>query len=433
MLFRSPEERNKIWGDFEKYLEKGENFHLEYRFMEANKSYIWVEEDVVCLKDENGKINRVFGVIKDITERKLAQEKLKASEEKYRSFIQKFDGIAFQLDENLFPEFMHGRVEEITGYSEKEFLSGQVLWSDLIHPDDKPLVIVDIERIQTSPYNLSRKLDFRILDKSGRIRWVHLRYHKFKGKDGGADKYRGTIYDITERRNAEDTLKKIEAIRSKEIHHRIKNNLQVISSLLGLQAEKFNNRECIKDSEVFAAFRESQDRVMSIALIHEELHEGGGDNELNFSVYLKKLIENLFQTYRIGNAGISLKIDLEENLFFDVNTAVPLGMIVNELVSNSFKHAFPGRDEKGIIQIKLSSEKSVDERSNKGQLAERGNAYTLIVSDNGVGIPRNIDFENPDTLGLQLVAILVDQLGGEIEMERDKGTEFRIRVNVKQT
>jgi two-component sensor histidine kinase len=172
---------------------------------------------------------------------------------------------------------------------------------------------------------------------------------------------------------------------------------------------------------------------MSIALIHEELHEGEGDNELNFSIYLKKLIENLFQTYKIGNAGISLKIDLEENLFFDVNTAVPLGMIVNELVSNSFKHAFPGRDEKGIIQIKLSSEKSVDERSNKGQLAERGNAYTLIVSDNGVGIPKNIDFENPDTLGLQLVAILVDQLGGEIKMKRDKGTEFRIKVNVKQT
>lgn len=239
--------------------------------------------------------------------------------------------------------------------------------------------------------------------------------------------------DITEHKKAEEMLAKIEIARKKEIHHRIKNNLQVISSLLDLQAEKFNNRECIKDSEVFAAFRESQDRVMSIALIHEELHEGGGDNELNFSVYLKKLIENLFQTYRIGNAGISLKIDLEENLFFDVNTAVPLGMIVNELVSNSFKHAFPGRDEKGIIQIKLSSEKSVDERSNKGQLAERGNAYTLIVSDNGVGIPRNIDFENPDTLGLQLVAILVDQLGGEIEMERDKGTEFRIRVNVKQT
>ena len=267
----------------------------------------------------------------------------------------------------------------------------------------------------------------------GKLRYRQVSAAPVRDKSGNIIGSVSVARDITEHKKAEEMLAKIEIARKKEIHHRIKNNLQVISSLLDLQAEKFNNRECIKDSEVLAAFRESQDRVISIALIHEELHEGEGDNELNFSAYLKKLIENLFQTYRIGNAGISLKIDLEENLFFDVDTAVPLGMIVNELVSNSFKHAFPGGDEKGIIQIKLSSEKSIDERSNKGQLAEKDNAYTLIVSDNGVGIPRNIDFENPDTLGLQLVAILVDQLGGEIEMERDKGTEFRIRVNVKQT
>jgi two-component sensor histidine kinase len=158
--------------------------------------------------------------------------------------------------------------------------------------------------------------------------------------------------DITKRIETEKALAEIEIARKKEIHHRIKNNLQVISSLLDLQADKFNNRECIKYSEVLEAFRESQDRVISMALIHEELYKGGGFDKLNFSPYIEELAENLFHTYRFGNIDISLKLNLEENVFFDMDVAVPLGMIINEIVSNSFKHAFQGRKQ-GEIQIKL--------------------------------------------------------------------------------
>ena len=116
-------------------------------------------------------------------------------------------------------------------------------------------------------------------------------------------------------------------------------------------------RKCVENSEVLNAFRESQDRVISISLIHEELHEGKGTDTLNFPLYLQRLVENLFRTYTLGNVDISLSMDLEENLFFDMDTAVPLGLIVNELVSNSLKYAFQGR-EKGIIQIKLSREEN---------------------------------------------------------------------------
>jgi len=328
---------------------------------------------------------------------------------------------------------MHGKVEEITGYSEEKFLSGQVLWIDIIHPADRPFVVKDIENIRKSPYNSSRELDFRIIHNGGRIKWVHQCYHKTQGKDGRPDKYQGVIYDITEKRNAEEALEKIEAIRNKEIHHRIKNNLQVISSLLDLQAEKFNNRECIKDSEILEAFKESQDRVMSIALIHEELHEGEGRDTLNFSPYLEKLVENLFQTYRLGNVDVSLNLDLEEDIFFDMDTAVPLGMIVNELVSNSLKYAFPS-GKTGEIQIKLfKGKKAGNSLSNDKELTGKSTGYTLIISDNGVGIPGKIDVENPDTLGLQLVTILVEQLDGEIKLKRNKGTKFKIRFNVKQS
>src|SRR5690606_38025136 len=133
--------------------------------------------------------------------------------------------------------------------------------------------------------------------------------------------------DITEQVNAEQLLAKAEDARKKEIHHRIKNNLQVISSLLDLQAEKFRNREHAENEEVLNAFIESQDRVMSIALIHEELHEGRGNDTLNFSSYIKRLVENLFQTYKLGNVNTTLNIELEENIFFDMDIAVPLGII----------------------------------------------------------------------------------------------------------
>lgn len=239
------------------------------------------------------------------------------------------------------------------------------------------------------------------------------------------------VTDLTEQKKNEEMLANIETARKKEIHHRIKNNLQVISSLLDLQAEKFNNRGCVKDSEILEAFRVSQDRVISMALIHEELHEGGEIDTLNFSPYLERLVKNLFHTYTLGDSSISLNLDLEENVFFDMDTAVPLGLIVNELVSNSLKYAFPDRNN-GEIQIKLFSKEAGDKLNNEEELTEKGSRYTLIVSDNGTGIPKDLDFKNPETLGLQLVSILVDQLDGEIELKRDKGTKFIIKFSTAE-
>lgn len=272
----------------------------------------------------------------------------------------------------------------------------------------------------------------RILSADGEERIVHMQSEVIFDEKKTPIRLKGIVQDITERKKAEKALINLEIARKREIHHRIKNNLQVISSLLDLQAENFSNKKCIEDSDVLSAFRESQDRIMSIALIHEELHEGGGrGNTLDFSSYLEKLVENLFQTYRLGNTDINLNMDLEEDLFFDMDIAVPLGIIVNELVSNSLKHAFPDR-KKGEIWIKLFKEREAESSSgnDKKEPIGKGTGYTLVISDNGIGIPYNTDIESSDTLGLQLVNILVDQLDGEIELKRDKGTEFDIRINV---
>ena len=215
--------------------------------------------------------------------------------------------------------------------------------------------------------------------------------------------------DITERKEAEEA-------RRKEIHHRIKNNLQVISSLLDLQAEKFS------DENVREAFRESQNRVISMSLIHEELYKGEGTDTLDFSIYLQKLAENLFQTYNFRSKNIHLCMDLEENTFFDMDTAIPLGIIVNELVSNSLKHAFT--EKEGEIRIKLCRE----EKNNETHKS----LFSLTISDNRKGIPENVELESLESLGLQLVSILVDQLDGKIELKREHGTEFRITLDVAE-
>ncbi|TFH03624.1 MAG: PAS domain S-box protein, partial [Methanosarcina sp.] len=428
-----PEDRLELLENLKKSFEEKIKFQVEFRFRIKDGNYIYAENDGVWLKDDNGKVYRAIGVIKNITEWKLAIKNLEESERKYRSFIQNFHGIAFQADEHFVPVFLHGAVEEITGYSEEEFMS-RIGWKDIIHPDDLSLILKEEEKIRSSRSTGYEETEFRIKRRDGSIRWVDEIYQKIQGKDGKPEFYQGTIYDVTEKKGTEKFLANIEAARKKEIHHRIKNNLQVISSLLALQAGKFSNRECIRDSEVLEAFRKSQERVISMALIHEELYEGRETDTLKFLPYLRKLIQSLFQTYRFGNTDtiLDLDLDLEENIFFDMDTAVPLGIILNEIVSNSLKYAFTDRYS-GRIQIKLCREESRESKDNRvGNNNEglKGTSFILTVSDNGIGMPESFDLENPDNLGMQLVTTLVDQLDGEIELKRDNGTEFIIRFTV---
>jgi two-component sensor histidine kinase len=216
----------------------------------------------------------------------------------------------------------------------------------------------------------------------------------------GIEKTRKTLSEMIQERE------KIEEIRKKEIHHRIKNNLQVISSLLDLEADKFT------DESVIEAFKESQNRVISMALVHEELYRSQDMESIDFSDYLMKLVNELSYSYITEKESVKIKTDVE-TVFLDMDTAIPLGMVVNELISNSFKHAFlPG--EKGEICVKLSLE--------NGKLI-------LIVRDNGSGFPEHVNFMESDSLGMQLVTTLIAQIGGTIELENDEGTRFKITLS----
>lgn len=364
-------------------------------------------------------------------ERKRAEEKLQKSEERYRIVTEQTGQLIYDFNMREGKISWAGAIEEITGYTAEEFKSMPYTpWLENIHPDLKPL----LERINISQKKRGKfNREFSLRKKDGS--YIHIEESCICLEDENGDPYRalGIMANVTEKKEAEEVLAKIEEVRKKEIHHRIKNNLQIVSSLLDLQAEKFAGYEICNTSKVLKAFRDSQNRVISMALIHEELYESRDVNTLNFAAYLKKLTKELFRCYNMEVSETHLILKIEEKIFLEMDIVVPLGIIVNELVSNSLKHAFPSR-EKGKIQIELCREENEGCEIQAGSENDnsRSTNFTMVVSDNGVGIPEDLDLENPETLGMQLITALVDQLNGELEINRDRGTKFCIKFAIEE-
>jgi two-component sensor histidine kinase len=216
--------------------------------------------------------------------------------------------------------------------------------------------------------------------------------------------------EIAEHKLTEAQLKELlseKEILLQEIHHRVKNNLQIISSLLDLQSQY------IEDKGMQEIFRTSQKRVKSMALIHEQLYQSKNFTKINFAEYLSDLTGYLLETYGINTDKITLKLNLDE-INLNISTAITCGLIVNELVSNSLKYAFPNGAE-GTIDISFSSD--IDK------------TCTLIVRDNGIGFPKNLELKNIKSLGLQLVRLLANQLEATLELNGSAGTKVYLNFS----
>ena len=216
------------------------------------------------------------------------------------------------------------------------------------------------------------------------------------------------VRDITERIRHEEQIKSSleekEALLQ-EIHHRVKNNLQVIISLLNLQSNY------VKDEDAYGVFKDSESRIKSMALIHEKLYRSKDLSRIDASEYLQDLAKDLVSTYRLSSSSVSMKVDVTAGLVLGIDTAIHCGLIVNELVSNALKYAFP--DERpGEVWVRMEEIK--------------GGQYLLEVKDNGVGLPEGLDLQNIDSLGLQLVSTVVEHLEGTMEIHRQDGTQFEI-------
>jgi two-component sensor histidine kinase len=236
--------------------------------------------------------------------------------------------------------------------------------------------------------------------------------------------YTGEVVEIAERiaalvapalENARLYAEQKESLKEKEvllqeINHRVKNNLQIISSLLNLQSRD------IQDPQVLRAFRTGQDRIGAMAMVHEKLYQSEDLARIDFGEYIKSLAGNLINSYGLGARDICLKVDVD-NILLGVDTAIPCGVIVNELVANSLKHAFPG-DRAGEIVVSFR---------------EFDGRYTMMFKDNGVGIPEDLDLDRPSSLGLTIVNALTGQLGGTIGLVRNGGCEVSITFPAHST
>jgi two-component sensor histidine kinase len=217
----------------------------------------------------------------------------------------------------------------------------------------------------------------------------------------------GTNFDITDSKTASMKLKAAfneKEVLLKEVYHRVKNNLQVVSSLINLQAR------AVKNEEAKNLLRQSADRVKAMALIHEKLYQSDDLAKIDISHYLKTLADSLLYSYNIPPGQIKI-IPQISVAFLDIERAIPCGLIINELLSNTLKHAFP-QGQAGIIEISLSQE---------------GNEYRLVVADNGVGLPEGLDINNSPSLGLKLIlGLAMNQLKGRIAIDQNHGTAFTI-------
>jgi len=240
-------------------------------------------------------------------------------------------------------------------------------------------------------------------------RYMDVAYYPYTGPDGIISGVVVSSHDITDRKQAEEQIAaslKEKEVLLRETHHRIKNNMQVMTSLLKFQSAN------IEDKQVAEMFKESRDRIKSMALVHEKLYRSKGLADVDFEEYVKSLVSSISSSYGASAAGITSIIETDD-VSIGLETAIPCGLIINELVSNSLKYAFPG-NRKGEIRVAL---RSLDE-----------DALVLEVGDNGIGMPEDLDFRNTASMGLQLVNILSeDQLPGKIELDRAGGTTFRIR------
>jgi PAS domain S-box-containing protein len=240
-----------------------------------------------------------------------------------------------------------------------------------------------------------------------RGRWLYVAVDPILDQAGTVTGAVHIVSNITPRKLAEENLRASLAekeILLREIHHRVKNNMQVMISLLNLQAQ------ASRDAAVVTLLKESQNRIRTMAIVHEKLYRSGDLSCIDFSEYIESLAVHLFQFFSVDSSRIRLKRETEP-IQLDINNAIPCGLILNELISNSLSHAFPG-SRGGEVTVGLF--RRPDDR------------LEVFVRDDGAGFPAGLDFRKTETLGLQLVNLLVGQLDGEIEMRGGKGAEFRI-------
>lgn len=351
----------------------------------------------------NGQIIGIRGTVVDLTDRIEAEKNIREREQIYRTIFETMGTAGLLMEDDATISLVNSEFERLSGYSREE-IEHKLKWTTFVVPEDLERMLVQHRQRRKDQSKALRQYEFRFVRRSGEIRDIFITVDTIPGTSTSI----GSLLDITERKKAEDSI--LQALQEKEvllkeIHHRVKNNLQSVWSLIDLQIGT------IRDQDTINTLRDSQNRIRAIALIHETLYRSQDLSHIDFSVYLQSLVDTIMSTYAISAERIVVLMDIEE-IQLDVDSGIACGLIVNELLSNTFKHAFPD-DRRGEIRIGFRGEDK---------------EYVLWFSDNGVGIPAHIDPATSSSLGLRLVSILsTDQLDGSLELVRGEGTTFVVR------
>lgn len=339
-----------------------------------------------------------------IDERKLAEEEIIKQNELLRGILNSLTHPFYVVDAN---DYTITLANDATGF---DLSAGRATCYALTHQRDTPCDSSEhpcvIARIKETGNPVT--VEHFHFDKEGKPLIMEVHGYPIFDSTGNIIQVIEYNLDITKRKTDEDRIMaslKEKEVLLREIHHRVKNNMQIISSLLNLQSSVVSD---IRDVEML---KDSQNRIRSMSLIHEKLYGSEDLAHIDIRDYINDLTRYIFQFHKTVTDNVELKIEIE-NIWLGIDTAIPCGLIINELVSNSLKHAFP-ENRQGEIRVTLR-------KTDEGEIE-------LIISDNGIGIPEGLDISSTKTLGLLLVNTLAkEQLQGKIELDRTKGTKFRI-------
>jgi PAS domain S-box-containing protein len=372
----------------------------EYR---KDGSIIWAEISLSFLRDEERKPVAILSVSRDITDRKAAAEKLKQSEKRYRELYDFLPIPVYEMDLEGKLTAANRAIYETFGGSEDDLSKGFRSWQ-LLSPAEAEKSKSNIQKLLRGEAVGGTEYSLRRLDSSV---FPAIVVSSIVSKDGQPAGLRGAIIDITARRQAEEEVRA--ALREKEIllreiHHRVRNNMQVILSLFNLQA-----RHSLND-EARAILKEAQARIRTMSLVHEKLFQSGNLSQIDFGEYINSLAVHLVHLFRPQPGLVRLETEFDD-VKMDVASAIPSGLILNELISNALNHAFP-EGRVGVIRIALK-------RGADGLIEIR-------VADDGIGFPENLNFREAKSLGLQIVSLLAGQLEATISLNRTIGTAFTV-------
>ena len=383
-----------VWSNNNQYVVHYEIIEIFVGFI----VFLVVVRQFITLKENK---NLLAMAKNEVESRKLAENRAHENEIYYKAIFENTGTAIIIVDPDMTISKLNSEVETLTGYTKHE-IEGKKKWADFVVEEDLDRIKGYFARRNDSNKR-PREYETQIIDIHGNVKDLLVTVVNIPA----TQKLLASIIDVTKRKNTENLIKSSlneKSILLQEIHHRVKNNMQIISSLLNLQTKYVN------DPKAIDVLMESQNRVKSMAMIHEKLYLSKDLSHINFGDYIQSLVTNLFYSYNIEKTHIKPVLEVD-NLNLNMDTSVPCGLIISEVVSNSLKYAFP-KGMNGEIFVSL---KFVDGK------------YEMIIRDNGIGMSEDIDFNNLETLGLLLVNSLTEQLDGEMTINRKQGTEYRIR------